>query len=663
MRILRTDPRLLEKEYGILCQRLFPDHNVQPPFGTTWCVVEPGKTTTPHAHSEGESFLIWKGTGLITWEKVSRVVTAGDWIYLPSGGRHELANTGSEDLEFVSLYWEPASPRFPGGGKAIALHAAPPTPNGPLHLGHLSGPYLAGDVLRRQLHRFGREARYLAGTDDYQSYVAAKAAERSGSVSETLDTFGGQIRGGFQAAGISFHGFLEPAKNAEHNEFVRSYFTRLVNQGKLERRRTEALHCGRCDLYLYEVHVAGLCPHCGEGTLGNGCEACGLPNQPEELTDPVCRACGGKAGRKAFDRWFLPLSRYQKRLETFWASVGKTPRIAAYLERLRKVGLKDIPVTHYDRWGIAVPDSSGGEVIHAWFEMAASFLFSEKQAGLVEPDRILLFGFDNAFYYSSLVPALWLGANPQANLPIRFVTNEFLNLEGAKFSTSRRHAVWALEAVPSLPRDLVRSFLLSVRPEHEATNFTFEGLQAHAAFLDRNLFAWLSRLDEIVRKDFDGVVPEAGVLDPTSLSSFAGLASLSRDFEARLSPECFDLAAAARVLARFLEEVRAFASSQEPLRSVESERARLARGVYLQLAAVRWLAHAADGFFPDLAARLRAGLGDAAPRAWTLSDGPGAGSAVGQLSESGPSLESLVREWLPERFQPQARSASHVQPV
>ncbi|WP_368737243.1 class I tRNA ligase family protein, partial [Acinetobacter baumannii] len=29
--------------------------------------------------------------------------------------------------------------------------AGPPTPNGDLHLGHLSGPYLAGDILTRYL--------------------------------------------------------------------------------------------------------------------------------------------------------------------------------------------------------------------------------------------------------------------------------------------------------------------------------------------------------------------------------------------------------------------------------------------------------------------------------------------------------------------------------
>ena len=50
-----------------------------------------------------------------------------------------------------------------------------PTPNGGMHLGHLAGPYLAGDVYARYLRARGRHVIFTTGTDDSQTYVVAPA--------------------------------------------------------------------------------------------------------------------------------------------------------------------------------------------------------------------------------------------------------------------------------------------------------------------------------------------------------------------------------------------------------------------------------------------------------------------------------------------------------
>ncbi|WP_329375297.1 class I tRNA ligase family protein [Streptomyces sp. NBC_01483] len=42
----------------------------------------------------------------------------------------------------------------------VWITATPPTPNGDLHVGHIAGPYVAGDVLRRFLAADGVEVRY-----------------------------------------------------------------------------------------------------------------------------------------------------------------------------------------------------------------------------------------------------------------------------------------------------------------------------------------------------------------------------------------------------------------------------------------------------------------------------------------------------------------------
>ena len=77
------------------------------------------------------------------------------------------------------------------------ITATPPTPNGDLHVGHLSGPYLAADVHARFLRARGHDVAYVSSSDDNQSYVVttahrlgmepkALAAQQAERIRETL---------------------------------------------------------------------------------------------------------------------------------------------------------------------------------------------------------------------------------------------------------------------------------------------------------------------------------------------------------------------------------------------------------------------------------------------------------------------------------------------
>ena len=59
--------------------------------------------------------------------------------------------------------------------RPVFVFSTPPTPNGDLHLGHLSGPYLGADVFVRFQRMNGVTAWHLTGSDDFQSYTAARA--------------------------------------------------------------------------------------------------------------------------------------------------------------------------------------------------------------------------------------------------------------------------------------------------------------------------------------------------------------------------------------------------------------------------------------------------------------------------------------------------------
>lgn len=97
----------MKQEYGILCQRLFPNPQTPTPFGSTWCVVEPSGATLPHQHHEGETFFIFEGEGEMTIGDTTSSVKKGDVVYIPAFSNHVLKNSSATaPLNFLSVWWE-----------------------------------------------------------------------------------------------------------------------------------------------------------------------------------------------------------------------------------------------------------------------------------------------------------------------------------------------------------------------------------------------------------------------------------------------------------------------------------------------------------------------------------------------------------------------------
>ena len=77
-----------------------------------------------------------------------------------------------------------------------------PTVNGQLHIGHLSGPYLAADIASRAAKARGERVLTLAGVDVDPNYVLTKAELLDTDVDEMVATYRGQIMAAFEGARI-----------------------------------------------------------------------------------------------------------------------------------------------------------------------------------------------------------------------------------------------------------------------------------------------------------------------------------------------------------------------------------------------------------------------------------------------------------------------------
>ncbi len=269
-----------------------------------------------------------------------------------------------------------------------------------------------------------------------------------------------------------------------------------IDSGKFELRQARFPYGEQSRRYLVEAYVSGICPVCLAESRGGLCEACGHPNNFDELLDPRSNVQPGEpVSLREVSILVLPLERYRAQLEAHYGANAASwrPHIRQLLREVLASPLPDFPITYPTDWGIPAPyPETQGQVFNAWVEgMPASMYctaFAAKSMGLQDTDwdflwrtetgneLVYFLGFDNSYFWALTHLALLLAHGDRYIKPSSIVCNEFYELEHEKFSTSRGHLIWATDLVAEVPRDLVRFYLAMTAPEHQRTNFSRTGM-------------------------------------------------------------------------------------------------------------------------------------------------------------------------------------------
>src|SRR5215471_15882813 len=117
--------------------------------------------------------------------------------------------------------------------------APPPTPNGDLHVGHLSGPYLGADIYKRLMTLSGVPSYYSVSTDDYQTYVDTSAARKKMTPQDLIARSRAEIVRTLKTYDIDIDRFGE--QDATYAECVKSAVERLHAAGAVEIREIPVL--------------------------------------------------------------------------------------------------------------------------------------------------------------------------------------------------------------------------------------------------------------------------------------------------------------------------------------------------------------------------------------------------------------------------------------
>ncbi|PXX69266.1 methionyl-tRNA synthetase [Nocardia tenerifensis] len=609
-------------------------------FGAGWARVVPGGRSDPHQHDETEMFLVVSGHGEVIVDGARHPVAPGTAVLFDPFETHIVENTGPSELVFFDLYW-----RDPGraarqaagrgdrrrfGERPIFVFSTPPTPNGDLHLGHLSGPYLGADVFVRFQRMNGAQAWHLTGSDDYQSYVVDRARREGKEPAQTAAYYSAEIAETLRRMDIEPDQYTVTNTDSTYRAGLQAYFSRLVASGSVAPQEGPALFDGATNDYLYEVDVSGGCPGCGAVTGGNICEGCGEPNSCVDLTEPRSKRSEATPRVDTLARFTLPL-------HEFAAELAEHHRLGRVPARLRELAGRvfarprlDVAITHPAAWGVPPAEpGADGQVIWVWPEMSYGFLHGISALGrrlgrdwrAERPEQdwkiVHFFGYDNSFYHSILYPVLYRLAFPGWHPDIDYHVNEFYLLDGGKFSTSRRHAVWGKEILTPDSVDGVRYFLSRTRPESRSTNFTRE---SYAAAVREELIGtwlrWLNDLGERVRTRYGAQAPDAGIWTPEHTAFLGRLGNRLSAVTAALGPDGFSLELAAAELHGIVTDTVRFADREGAVATVDGWADEARTAVALELAAARLLAHCATPVMPRFAQRLGEALGEQRPGEW-----------------------------------------------
>ena len=505
------------------------------------------------------------------------------------------------------------------------ITAALPYANGPVHIGHLAGVYVPADIYARYLRLKGQEVLFVGGSDEHGVPVTIRARKEGITTQQVVDRYHQLIKDSFEQFGISYDIYSRTTSDI-HHAFAADYFRKMYENGQFIEETSEQFYDPETGHFLTDRNIKGECPRCHAlGAYGDQCEKCGATLSPDELINPYNAETGNALAKKETKHWYLPLDQYQEWLEQWILQEHKEwrPNVYGQCKSWLDGGLKPRAVTRDLDWGLPVPvEGAEGKVLYVWFDAPIGYISNTKELCDAQPEqygnwekwwkqedtRMLHFiGKDNIVFHCIVFPAMLkaLGYNLPDNVP----SNEFLNLEGDKISTSRNWAVWLNEYLVDFPgkQDVLRYVLTANAPETKDNDFTW------ADFLARNnneLVAiygnFINRALVLTKKYFDGQVPACGQLTDYDKETIEEFKNVKNTLESLLNNFRFrDAQKEAMNLARIGNK---YLADTEPWKLAKTDMERTATVLHVALQIAANLAIAFEPFLPFSSEKLKAML-------------------------------------------------------
>lgn len=507
--------------------------------------------------------------------------------------------------------------------KRTTVTAALPYANGGVHIGHLAGVYVPSDIYVRYLRLKKQEVVFIGGSDEHGVPITIRAKKEGITPQDVCDRYHSMIKDSFKNFGISFDVYSRTTSDV-HNKLASDFFKKLYEEGKLVEKESEQLYDEEAKQFLADRYVMGECPHCGNpNAYGDQCEKCGSDLSPLELKNPRSTISGSQPVLKNTKNWYLPLNDYQEWLKEWILKEHQEwrPNVYGQCKSWLDIDLQPRAMTRDLDWGIPVPiEGAEGKVLYVWFDAPIGYISNTKELCDNEPEKfgnwekwwkdpetrlVHFIGKDNIVFHCIIFPTM-LKAHGGYILPDNVPSNEFLNLENDKISTSKNWAVWLHEYLVDFPgkQDVLRYVLTANAPETKDNNFTWKDFQERN---NSELVAiygnFVNRALQLTKKYWNGVVPACGELLDVDKQAIAEFQDVKEKVEAFLNvfkfreaqKEAMNLA---RIGNRYITEC-------EPWKVWKTDPKRVETILNISLQLVANLSIAFEPFLPFSSAELR----------------------------------------------------------
>ncbi len=510
--------------------------------------------------------------------------------------------------------------------------AALPYANGPLHLGHVAGVYLPADIFVRYLRMKQEDVAFICGSDEHGAAITLRAKKEGITPQAIVDKYNKIIGDSFQKFDIDFDIYHRTSSEL-HHKTAQDFFLKLEENGKFVKETTEQFFDEEYQQFLADRYITGECPKChNSGAYGDQCEKCGSDLSPTELINPVSTLSGKVPVLKATSHWFLPMDRHEEWLRP-WIQDGildgkkqhepnewRNQVVGQSLSWINN-GLHSRAMTRDLDWGVKVPlANADGKVLYVWLDAPIGYISATKQWAADnnknwedywtgDTKLIHFIGKDNIVFHAIIFPIL-LKDHGDFILPNNVPASEFLNLEGAKLSTSRNWAVWLHEYLERYPTkvDELRYTLTAIAPENKDSEFTWKEYQTRVNNeLGAILGNFINRALVLTDKYYGGKVPAFG---KTTSEDEAILAEI-KTFPDRIGKliKAYKFREAQSEAMNLARLGNKYLADMEPWKLVKTDEKRVETIMYIALEITANLSLILEPFLPATARKLRACLG------------------------------------------------------
>jgi methionyl-tRNA synthetase len=504
----------------------------------------------------------------------------------------------------------------------ILVAVAWPYANGSIHMGQVAGAYIPADIFARYHRMAGNDVLMVSGSDSHGTPVTLEAEKRGVPVEEVFGEYHAQFIEDWRRLGISFDLFTSTHTD-NHFAVAQEMFLKLRENGYIYLDTTLQPFCETDQRFLADRYVEGKCPHCGfDGARGDQCDNCGRTLDPHQLIEMKCKICGNEPIIRETEHFFVKLSAFEDQLLEWVRSHEEwKPNVRNFTIGFLEGGLHDRAITRDISWGVPVPlEGYDDKRIYVWFEAVIGYLSASKQWAddIGEPDRwkdfwqresksYYFMGKDNIPFHTMIWPAMLMG-HGDLNLPHNVPANEYLNLDGKQFSTSRNWAVWLPDYLDRYEPDPLRYVLAATMPETSDSDFSWdEYVRRNNDELVATYGNLVHRVMTMSYRNFDGKVPQPGELDPAALALLAEAAERLGDAGRNIESCRFRAGLeSAMALAR---SANVYLDQKAPWKALKTDREDAATTLWVALSVINCLKTALDPYLPFSSEKLHKMLG------------------------------------------------------